>query len=186
MLSVSSANITWPTRQNPITAHVARMSRGNSPSGKLFAIAPCVENQALEAVSQKQPAAVSFSLRDERQKHVPHFRRDSVCLKKTQGFGEIQHLRDRRWLLQFVAAQRMCEAGQLTVQAGMLGGRPQPQDLGFPLDRRVVEAKVQGAPPQRIADPPLFVRGHHYNGLAFGLDRPKLRNADLPLPQNLK
>ena len=64
--------------------------------------------------------------------------------------------------------------------------RPQPQDLGFPLDRRVFEAKIQGAPPERIADPPLFVRGHHHKGLALGLDRSKLRNADLPLAQDLK
>src|SRR6266849_3048002 len=75
-----SASITWPTRQNPITAHVARMSRRNSPSGKLFAIASCVENQALEAVSQEQPAPVRLSLRNKRQKHVPHVRCDSVCL----------------------------------------------------------------------------------------------------------
>src|ERR1017187_4649571 len=92
MLSVSSANITWPTRHNPITAHVARMSRGDSPSGKLFAIASCVENQAFEAVSQQQPAPVSLSLRDKRQKHIPHVRRDSVCLKQTQGFGQIQQI----------------------------------------------------------------------------------------------
>src|SRR5260370_17016472 len=68
----------------------------------------------------------------------------------------------------------------------MLRVRPQPQDLGLPLDRRVFEAKIQRAPPERIADPPLFVRGHHYKGLAFGLDRSEFRNADLPLAQDLK
>src|SRR4029434_5937178 len=102
-----------------MTAHVARMSRRNSPSGKLFAIASCVENQALEAVSQEQPAPVRLSLRNKRQKHVPYVRCDSVCLKQAQGLGQIQHLGDRRWLLQLVAAQRLREAGQLPVQAGM-------------------------------------------------------------------
>src|SRR5215470_1417303 len=68
----------------------------------------------------------------------------------------------------------------------MLRRRPQPQDSRFPFDCGVLKANVEGAPPQRIADPPLFIRRHDDKRLALGLDCTQLRNADLPIAQNLE
>ena len=66
-----------------ITADFVCMSGGNSAPGKLLAVALCIKDQALKPVPQEKPAPVRLSLRDERQKDVPHFRADHICLKQT-------------------------------------------------------------------------------------------------------
>ena len=59
-------------------------------------------------------------------------------------------------------------------------------DLRLTLRRRMLDPHIQTAPPDRIAQPPLLIAGEHHKRNALGLNRPKLRNRELPRRQNLQ
>jgi hypothetical protein len=65
-------------------------------------------------------------------------------------------------------------------------GRALFQNSRFKFDCRMLEAKVQTASPQRIADPPNLVRCQHNERPTPGLDRADLWDRELPVAQDFE
>jgi len=103
-----------------------------------------------------------------------------------QCFCQIQHLCDRGRLLERVAPKRVSEPGELSMQIHVGSGRPFFQDSGLPLDRGMLEPKVQAAAPQWIANPANLVRGQHNKRSAPRFDRADLGDGDLSVTQDFK
>ncbi len=103
-----------------------------------------------------------------------------------QCFCQIQHLCDRGRLLERVAPKRVSEPGELSMQIHVGSGRPLFQDSGLPLDRGMLEPKVQAAAPQWIANPANLVRCQHNKRPAPRFDRADLGDGDLPVTQDFK
>jgi hypothetical protein len=78
------------------------------------------------------------------------------------------------------------EPGKLPMQLSVGVGRSLLQNSGLPLDRRMLESKVQTAAPQRIAYPANLVRGQYDERPAPCLDRADLGDGDLPVTQDFK
>ena len=87
---------------------------------------------------------------------------------------------------QGVAPKRVSEPGKLSMQIHVGSGRPLFQDSGLPLNRGMLEPKVQAAAPQWIANPANLVRGQHDKRLAPRFDRADLGDGDLPVTQDFK
>src|SRR5262249_60902621 len=65
-------------------------------------------------------------------------------------------------------------------------GDPSAEDPDLLVHARMLDVKIQAAPPQRVADLTGPVRSQHDIGCMLGSDRPKLGNGDLEVRENLE
>src|SRR6516225_1639941 len=104
----------------------------SAPFEALRRVLLCIVDEAGEAISQQQFAAIRFGLGQKRQESVSHLSSDSFSAENSQGLGKIENLREGGRFFQTPSAQRLRQTRHPRMKFRASLGSPHSNDFRLP------------------------------------------------------